>query len=150
MSVTLLTGDGRKFSVPLDLAQTSKTIADLLEDIGGSLTDDVVPLPNVRASTMDQIIAFWTRAMETSPANPWAAIDGFVDELPMTTVCDLIVAANYLDMQPFLDGLCKYIAALIKDKNTEQIREVLEIENDFEPEEEARIRAENAWAFADP
>lgn len=145
MSVTLLTGDGEKFSVSLDLAQTSKTIADLLEDI-----DDVVPLPNVRASTMRQIIAFWARATERSPANPWAVIDGFVEELPLDTVWDLITAANYLDMQPFLEGLCKYIAALMKDKTTQQIRDVLEIENDFEPEEEARILAENAWAFADP
>ena len=148
MSVTLLTGDGAQFAVSLELAQTSKTIADLLEDLGNM--DDPVPLPNVTAATMEQIIAFWNKAMESSPANPWAVIDGFAEALEKEVLWDVIVAANYLDMQPFLDGLCKYIAATIKDKTTEEIRDMWGIVNDFEPEEEARIRAENKWAFGDP
>ena len=60
----------------------------------------------------------------------------------------LIVAANYLDYPDLLNLACKDIAVnYIKDKTPEQIRQAFHIKNDFTPEEEEQIRAENAWAF---
>lgn len=59
---------------------------------------------------------------------------------------ELTLAANYLDIRPLLDLCCARIASFIKGKSPEEIRKNLNIEMDFTPEEEAQIRAENAWA----
>ena len=36
---------------------------------------------------------------------------------------------------------------MIKGKTPEEIRTTFNIKNDFTPEEEAEVRAENQWAF---
>ena len=66
----------------------------------------------------------------------------------------IVNAANYLMIQPLLDlaypfslfsflfsfiFTCAKIASYIKGKSTEEIRERFHIENDFSPEEEARV-----------
>ncbi|MCH86220.1 SKP1-like protein 1A [Trifolium medium] len=38
-------------------------------------------------------------------------------------------------------------AYMIKDKTPEEVRTIFNIVNDFSPEEEAKIREENKWAF---
>jgi S-phase kinase-associated protein 1 len=51
-----------------------------------------------------------------------------------------------LDIGPLLDLCCARIASFVKDKSPEEIRQNLNVEVDMTPEEEAQIRAENAWA----
>jgi len=71
------------------------------------------------------------------------------------------MAANYLNIKDLLDLTCAKVASMIKGKSPEQIREMFGIEvslllnlglffttnqqNDFTPEEEAKIREENKW-----
>ena len=57
----------------------------------------------------------------------------------------LILAANYLDIKPLLDLTCAKIASMMKDKTTEEMRQIFNIVNDFTPEEEAKVREENKW-----
>lgn len=45
-----------------------------------------------------------------------------------------------------MDSGCKTIANMIKGKDTEEIRRIFNIQNDFTPEEEEQIRLENEWA----
>ncbi|VDK56944.1 unnamed protein product [Anisakis simplex] len=52
---------------------------------------------------------------------------------------ELVQAANYLDVSDLLAAGCKQIAALIKGKTVEELREFFHIENDFTPEEEAKV-----------
>ena len=59
---------------------------------------------------------------------------------------ELILAANYMDIKPLLDLTCAKVATMIKGKTPEQIRKQLNIQNDFTPEEEEAVRAENKWA----
>ncbi|KAI0837620.1 E3 ubiquitin ligase complex SCF subunit scon-3 [Hypoxylon sp. FL0890] len=61
----------------------------------------------------------------------------------------IINAANFLDIQLLIEYTAKHIADQIKGMTTEQMREYFNIENDFTPEEENRIRRENAWASSD-
>lgn len=51
-----------------------------------------------------------------------------------------------MDIKPLLDLCCARIASFIKGKTPEQIRTNLNIPNDFTPEEEAAVKAENKWA----
>lgn len=59
---------------------------------------------------------------------------------------EIILAANYLDIQALLDTACKTVARMIKGNSPEEIRKKFNIFNDFTPEEEARIKKENEWA----
>jgi len=59
---------------------------------------------------------------------------------------ELILAANYMDIKPLLDLTCAKVASMIKGKTPEQIRKTFNIQNDFTPEEEEAVRAENKWA----
>lgn len=55
-------------------------------------------------------------------------------------------AANYLKIKSLIDLTCQTLADMIKGKTPEEIRNLLNIKNDFTPEEEEEIRRENAWA----
>ena len=66
--------------------------------------------------------------------------------IPTEELMDLIVAANFLLIQPLLDVACAKVASMIKGRTPEEIRSAFNIESDFTPEEEAKIREENKWA----
>jgi len=64
----------------------------------------------------------------------------------VNTYMELIRAANYLDLQPMLFLACAKAASDVHGKTTQQIRDHWKIENDFTPEEEAKMIEENSWA----
>ncbi|GAU23871.1 hypothetical protein TSUD_369790 [Trifolium subterraneum] len=68
-------------------------------------------------------------------------------KVDQTTLFELILAANYLNIKSLLDLTTQAAADMIKDKTPEEVRKIFNIENDFSPEEEAKIREENKWAF---
>jgi S-phase kinase-associated protein 1 len=59
---------------------------------------------------------------------------------------DLVLAANYMEVQPLIDLTCASVAAAVKDKTKQELYAAFGITTDFTPEEEAKIRAENKWA----
>lgn len=145
MKISVKTGDCRDFSVPLELAMASKTIANLLEDMapgvatGGVPPDDVVPLPLVTARDMEHIIAYWNE--------PDRGVGDFAATLAIDDMWSLLGAANYLNIGPLFTGLTSYAAGLLTDKTPQEMRDVLGMPMDFTPEEEAQVMKECAWAF---
>ena len=67
-------------------------------------------------------------------------------ELPRDSLFDIIMAANYLDIKPLLDLACCRVACMMKGRCTTEVRQMFDIVNDFTPEEEEKIIAENKWA----
>nr|XP_043626936.1 SKP1-like protein 11 [Erigeron canadensis] len=59
----------------------------------------------------------------------------------------MIAHKDAADNKELLELGCQTVADRIAAKTPEEIRQILHIENDFTPEEEAAVRAENAWAF---
>lgn len=80
--------------------------------------------------------------MSENVNDPWFAT--FTDK-DQSIIFELILAANYLDIQPLLDLCCAKVASLIKGKTPEEIRRTFNIVNDFTPEEEAQLLEENKW-----
>ena len=70
------------------------------------------------------------------------AYTDFVD-VDQEVLFELILAANYMDVKALLDLCCAKVASMMKGKTAEQIRKTFNIVNDFTPEEEAAIIAEN-------
>ena len=56
-------------------------------------------------------------------------------------------AADYLNIKNLLDLTCETVACLMKGKTVEEIRKMFNIKNDYNPQEEEKVRGENQWAF---
>jgi hypothetical protein len=58
-----------------------------------------------------------------------------------------MVAANFLDIPPLLELICAQIACKIKDLSVDQTRTYFNQVNDYNPEEECKIKEENKMAL---
>lgn len=157
-NIKLQSCDGEIVDVDIEVAKMSSTLRNMIEDLGLDDEDDeeVLPLRNLSKDTLVRVVEWATRHKE-DPYQPdedetvevkakdidqWDRDFFAVDQ---AILLNLINAAYYLNLQVMLEIGCHVVADLIKDKTTEEIREYLEIENDFTPEEEEALRKENAW-----
>ena len=67
-------------------------------------------------------------------------------DIERDTLFDLIQAANYLNIKGLLELCCKTAANQIRGKSAEEVRQLWNIRCDLTPEEEERLKQENAWA----
>lgn len=67
-------------------------------------------------------------------------------ETDWETLLAVILAANVMQIPTLLDLGCTKVASMLKGKSAEQISAEFSIRNDFTPEEEEAVRAENKWA----
>jgi S-phase kinase-associated protein 1 len=157
--IKIFTSDGVTMHVEKPIALFSKSISNLLDDLGS--INEPVPLPNVSSEVYQSIRSFSVlflknpSSLEISTSIRTREQDKFeempqwqtkyLNELGTEMVLQLILASNYLDIKPILDSCCKYIAKMINGKTVVEIRELFNIKNDFTPEEEEQIARENTW-----
>jgi len=67
-------------------------------------------------------------------------------DIPREDILDLITVANYLDVHDLLYMGSAKIASLIRGKTKEECATVLEVNNDFTPEQEEEIIKTTPWA----
>lgn len=155
--VQLKSKDDKVFTVEKDVACMSTTIKNLIDDIDELDEDTAIPVPNVSGAILEKVVQYCEYHLEnpvpavedksheekrTDDIIPWDAEFCQVDQ---STLFELILAANFLDIKSLLDLTCKTVANMIKGKSPEEIRKLFNIKNDFTPEEEEQIRKENAW-----
>ncbi|XP_059065089.1 SKP1-like protein 1A isoform X2 [Cryptomeria japonica] len=149
----LLSSDDEMFEVDQAVAFASETIKNMIEDTS---VESVVPLPNVNSKILAKVIEYCkyhvdaaktteeTTAISEGGVKKW---DQEYVKVDQATLFDLILAANYLNINNLLHFTCQTVADMIEGKSPEDIRKTFNIENDFTPEEEAEVRRENQWAF---
>ncbi|KAK4487749.1 hypothetical protein RD792_005575 [Penstemon davidsonii] len=145
--IVLQTSDGDTFELEETVAIQSQTIKHMIED---DCVDNTIPLPNVTSKVLAKVIEYCKRhATKTdTPAEDLnKAFDAEFMKIDLSTIFDLILAANYLDIKSLLDLSCQTVADMIKEMSPEEVRTTFNIKNDFTPEEEAQVRKENSWAF---
>ncbi|XP_058108914.1 SKP1-like protein 1A [Magnolia sinica] len=157
--VTLRTSDGEVFELEETVASQSQMIRFMMED---NCANDAIQLPTITARILVKVIEYCKKHAKVREGGCEASSSSsdqkdnkelkgwdkqFMSGMDINLVFDLIQAANYLDISGLLDLTCQYIADHIKHMTPEEVRKVFNIENDFAPEEEARIRKENEWAF---
>ena len=156
--IRLQSNDGEIFSVDIKIAKMSKTIKTMLEDLGLEDADEeTVPLPNVTSDILKKIINWSThhkddkvdeddddeyKERRSDDISHWD-VDFF--KVDQSTLFEIILAANYLDIKDLLEIGCKTVANMMKGKTADEIRKIFNIENDLTPEEEEQIRKENEW-----
>eukprot|EP00474_Spongospora_subterranea_P008431 CRZ08889.1 hypothetical protein [Spongospora subterranea] len=154
--LTFVTKEQTRFPIQRNLAMTSRLVQKILET---DRDETVIPLHNVRGEIMDKIITYMRHHMDNPASeiqkplksnNMREVVDDqwdaeFVD-VSQDILFELILAANYMDVKPLLDLTCAKVASMLKGKTPEEIRKKFNIVNDFTPEEEAEVRAENRWA----
>ncbi|KAL2468505.1 SKP1-like protein 1A [Forsythia ovata] len=157
--IVLKSSDLETFEVEETVALESQTIKHMIED---GCADTSIPLPNVTSKILAKVIEYCKRHVEAAakasadgtPAtadrvadDDLKAFDADFVKVDQSTLFDLILAANYLNIKSLLDLTCQTVADMIKGKTPEEIRKTFNIKNDFTPEEEEEVRRENAWAF---
>ncbi|GLT61236.1 hypothetical protein SLA2020_339580 [Shorea laevis] len=161
-TVKLRTADGEIFEVEEAVAMELRTVKIFFEDDGVPY-DTAVPLLNVLSAALAKVIRYCRRAVEFSAKSAEAGDDEgamekvkeerkafeaeFVSDESNEALKELILAAHYLNIEDMLSLLNQTVADRIKNKSVEYVRGLFGIENNFSPEEEERLRQENAWAF---
>lgn len=149
--VMLLSSDGESFQVEEAVAVQSQTIAHMIED---DCVANGVPIANVTGVILSKVIEYCKKHVvsdsptEESKDELKKSDAEFMKALEQSsTLFDVMLAANYLNIKDLLDLGCQTVADMITGKKPDEIRALLGIENDFTPEEEEEIRKENQWAF---
>merc|ERR1711978_692643 len=160
-SIKLQSSDGKTFPIDLKIAKLSVTIKTMFEDLGMDLENDsneAVPLTNVTAVVLEKVIE-WAENHITEanvkvvPTDriTWYPLSDFnkkfFQSLDQQMLFDIILAANYLDIEDLLALGTKTIADSIKAcKDADEIRKKFNVENDFTEEELEQVKKENEWA----
>eukprot|EP01006_Ploeotia_vitrea_P060403 TRINITY_DN75839_c0_g1_i1.p1 TRINITY_DN75839_c0_g1~~TRINITY_DN75839_c0_g1_i1.p1 ORF type:complete len:179 (+),score=92.84 TRINITY_DN75839_c0_g1_i1:257-793(+) len=154
-TLKLMSQENEAFVVSKKIAMMSELVKTMVE---GDKDENEIPLPNVKSTVLAKVVDYMRYHCDNPPKNiekplksanmaevvsQWDA--DFVD-VDQELLFELILAANYMDIRSLLDLTCAKVASMIKGKKPEQIRKTFGIQNDFTPEEEEAVRAENKWA----
>jgi len=162
--VKLETSDKQHFEVDVKVANMSETVKTMIETLGleerGKGDElEIIPLPNVDGATLRKVLEWANRHKDDNP--PVSEVDYKEKKNDLIPIWDadflkaehdswalvqLVLAANYLDIRGLLEMSCTTVANfMIKGRTAEEIRQKFNITNDFTPDQEKQILAENAW-----
>nr|XP_041633042.1 S-phase kinase-associated protein 1-like [Drosophila kikkawai] len=140
-TVRLESSDKEIFTINLEVIKCSDTIRTALKDLGDLDDCGVFPLPNV-SSMILRMVLNWATYHKDDPIVleeddskekcsddlcPWDVQFLNVDQ---GTLFELILAANYLNIQGLLTATCKTVANMIKGKTPDEIRATFAIEKE--------------------
>ena len=144
--VKLESCDGQVYEVEFDVISVSTTVSHMLEDIDDKVRDtEVTPLKDITGRTLSKILDWCTHYKSNPDDSYWFKTYCDID---YATLFEIVLGANYLNIQPLLKLTCQSIADSMNGKTAQQIRDLYNIKNDFTPEEEERVRKENEWCKA--
>jgi S-phase kinase-associated protein 1 len=129
--INLISSDGDVFEVDYDVALMSKTIEDAIETIPTDDTDiNNIFLSLVRSEILTKVIEYCKKhnsaQMLDVDLNDWDVEFANVD---YTTLFDLILSANYMNINSLLDLVCSKIADMIKGKTPVEIAKLFDIKD---------------------
>ena len=155
MSIFIKSSDSDElFEVNLEASKMIATVSDMLEDFGDSAGSKESPimLPNVNSRDLSKVIKYCEYHYKDKKEEEKKEKDGEISawdqelcDVPQSELFSLIMAANFLHVNPLLNVTCKTVANMIKGKSAEEIRTTFNIKNDFTKEEEEKIEKENEW-----
>jgi S-phase kinase-associated protein 1 len=165
-NISLMSKEGAIRVVKLELAKMALTLKDMIESSDQQNSDESKPIPltSISGHILDKIIE-WLQYHYDYPIEEKDSddednynlmrIDGYHQrisgwdrkffDVDRETLFELILAANFLNIKGLFDIGCKTAANQIKGKSAEEVRKLWNIECDLTPEEEKKLKKENAW-----
>lgn len=170
-NVVLSCNDGKVFKAQYGAIKLSKTIKDVMETLG--VSNEPIPLPNVNSRELELVIEYCEHHQKVDPkftneekaeqttekdkytthlisklGEEW--VKKFFNNLPQDKLFDLLLAANFLDIDPIIQIIAYSIAQSIKGKTPEEIKSLYNITGDFTKEEEEKALKDNPWLGENP
>ncbi|RMD42578.1 hypothetical protein DV735_g2564, partial [Chaetothyriales sp. CBS 134920] len=136
----LQSSDGEDITVERDIAEYSNVIKNMLAYLGKDAVTEPIPILRVNANVLKKVVELCRQHKSNAE---WE--QGLM-QVDQEMLSEIILAANYLDIKVVQDAAYKTVANMIHRKSAEEMRRILNIPNDFTPEEEEQMRRENEWA----
>ena len=127
--VKLISGDGKIFEVEEVMDFESQIVNKVMEDLG---THTTIPLPLVSSNILEKAVQYCRHHVLHAPHhvnNIWHS-EFLQTRDDHEIFLKLVLAAHYLCIKNFLDLTCQAIADMIRGKTPEQIRQILNIQNE--------------------
>lgn len=158
--IKLTTSDGKELEYSRTLLDKCMMIKNMIEDLP-EVTE--IPLPNLDSHSLELIMDYAVDCVMNPPRKKEApkkeAPKKEGDAIEITyepweekfrvwehkELIDVTMGANYMNFPECLNFGVRCLAAKIKGKTTQQIRDTFGIVNDFTPEEEEANRKEYEW-----
>ena len=156
-TVTVISSDGEKLVVSLAFAKMCETLKNTIEDISVDEIGEGIPVSNVNKKILEIVFKYCELHVgdktpnDSNSSKKNTEISNmdkkFIEENcpELSTLFELLLAADFLNIKPLLDLGCKTVANMIKGKTPEEIRETFNIKNDFTEDEIKKVKEENAW-----
>ncbi|XP_019190347.1 PREDICTED: SKP1-like protein 1A [Ipomoea nil] len=144
--IILKSCDGEIFEVEEAVAVKMQMIKYMIDD---DCVDTTIPIANATGKILSKVIEYCKSHSEAAKTSQddLKDFDANFIKVDHKTLLDLIMAANFLNVESLLDLTCQGASNLIEKMTVEEVRKFFNIQNDFTPEEEEEIRKESAWAF---
>lgn len=133
---------------PYEYAALSITLKNMIDDLGEDLSS-ALPVHNVKSRELGKVLEWCKHRLET-PDDKDKGIENirdldewekaYVGNMDQPATFQLILAANYLDIKPLLNLLCKSVALQLAGKTPEQIKAYFGITREFTPEEIEQVK----------
>ncbi|KAL7712525.1 Skp1 protein [Entamoeba marina] len=125
-NVILRSSDGKDFTLPEEAAKQSGLVESLMKDRESA--DEAVPILKVEGAVLEKVIEWLLFHNEHPLMYP-----DFVIEKDM--LFEMLKAATFMNIDMLVEATAKTIAKNLIGKTVEQMREYLNEENDYTPEE---------------
>ncbi|XP_026429115.1 SKP1-like protein 1A [Papaver somniferum] len=123
--------EGVNYLVSQNAIGISHTIKHAIEGIGSG---HAIPLPNVRAEVLEKVIEYCDRCFQQQS---WPAEYAKSNE---ALLFEILLAADYLNIASLQNLMCQAISGLVMGKSGVELRSALNIQGNFDADEEAHLR----------
>ena len=154
-NVILQSSDEKRYTISEEAAKQSSLVKELMKD--RSNNEEPVPLLKVESVILEKVIA-WMNFHNEHPLmypdfvigdrdknadlHPWDV--KFCDDLEKDVLFEMLKAATFMGIDMLVEATAKTIAKNLIGKTVEQMREYLNEENDYTPEEIEELKKKYA------
>ncbi|GAX14543.1 hypothetical protein FisN_6Lh320 [Fistulifera solaris] len=151
--------DDVKVEIDAKVCEPSEFLQNQLEDIENADVGEI-SVPKVEGAILELIVKFLNHHAEEPLIKINHPIEGdtvedvvkqewyatFINELHEKVVYKLLLAANFMHIQPLLDLVVLRIAWLFSKKSPDELKALLKFEG-LTPEQEEKARRDHPWIF---
>ena len=155
--VSVKASDGVTFPISKNVAMESGLIKEMIEMTeveDEQLKETPIPIPNVRGSILEKVVKWISKHQgenipeeDDEPTLDMSDWDVDFFNVEKDDIFQIILAANFMQIPGLINYGCKAIAKLMNDKETEEIRKVFNMTNDFTEDEEKKFKQQNIWCM---